>query len=307
MRLEYFEYLMEIAKQKNMKASSEALHMTPQALSICIKNMEREVGFEILVRKPKGVELTEDGQTLLGLAERIIKDYEQTLQEIYHNGAAFSSHETVQIYATPIVAMCIGGDLIEKCQKTYPYLDIDVLNSNDSLEELTERILGAEEKNIIGVLTIAEEAQDSLRQQLPKEVVMTACFDDEVVLAAAKSNSLTKKGRISLEDLQGQTMIHCTGQFVKATPLGDIFDGLKAVSHIRCNSINLWGKMIGNDLGVGPIIKRALHQAFRDGDINREKISVVSMEMRPMLRLICLSHTEAPEYAQRIVLEISQI
>ena len=39
MRMEYFEYLIEIAKQKNMKVSSERLHMTPQALSFCIKNM----------------------------------------------------------------------------------------------------------------------------------------------------------------------------------------------------------------------------------------------------------------------------
>ena len=39
MKLEYFEYLLEIARHKNMRVSSEYLHMTPQALSICIKNM----------------------------------------------------------------------------------------------------------------------------------------------------------------------------------------------------------------------------------------------------------------------------
>ena len=40
MRLEYFEYLIEIAKTKNMRLASEILHLTPQALSVCIKNME---------------------------------------------------------------------------------------------------------------------------------------------------------------------------------------------------------------------------------------------------------------------------
>ena len=87
----------------------------------------------------------------------------------------------------------------------------------------------------------------------------------------------------------------------------DIFEGLEAIKHIRCNSINLWGKMIGNDLGIGPIIKRALQQAFREGDISREKISAVTLETQPMLRCICLSHRDAPEYVKRMVLEIRQL
>ena len=62
MKMEYFEYLLEIARYKNMRVSSEYLHMTPQALSICVKNMEEEVGFMILDRKPKGVEFTEQGE-----------------------------------------------------------------------------------------------------------------------------------------------------------------------------------------------------------------------------------------------------
>ncbi len=307
MRMEYFEYLIEIAKQKNMKVSSERLHMTPQALSVCIKNMEREVGFEILERKPKGVELTADGQTLLSLAERIVKDYYQTLQEIHQSGAAFSSQEAVQIYATPIVAMCIGGSLIDKCQRQYPHLTIDVLNCNESLQEMVARIQEAEQKNVISVLTIAEEVEHAVQEQLPETIDLAICFDDEVVLAAAKSSALAKKGQVTAADLQGQTFIHCTEQFVTATPIRDIFEGLEAIKHIRCNSINLWGKMIGNDLGIGPIIKRALQQAFREGDISREKISAVTLETQPMLRCICLSHRDAPEYVKRMVLEIRQL
>ena len=78
MKMEYFEYLLEIARYKNMRVSSEYLHMTPQALSICVKNMEEEVGFMILDRKPKGVEFTEQGEKLLACAERILRDYYST-------------------------------------------------------------------------------------------------------------------------------------------------------------------------------------------------------------------------------------
>ncbi|MGM9526046.1 MAG: LysR family transcriptional regulator, partial [Peptococcaceae bacterium] len=100
MRLEYFEYLIEIAKQRNMRLSSEYLHMTPQALSVCIKNMEQEVGFPILVRKPKGVEFTPEGEKLLACAERIVQDYRQTLQEIHQEQNVYTEHKRLLIYTT---------------------------------------------------------------------------------------------------------------------------------------------------------------------------------------------------------------
>lgn len=307
MRFEYFEYLIEIARRKNMKSSSEHLHMTPQALSVCVKNMERELGFDILIRHPKGVELTEEGQIFLRLAERIVHDYYKTLAEIRQNSVLSEQPEEIQIYATPIIAMFIGGSLIERFQRDYPYLSVDIIGSSEPVSELVRRILAAERHNCISVLTIMPDKEAELLQQLPEEIILQDCFDDEVVLAAAKDSRLTKLNGMVLADLKGQTVINCTDCQIGETPLKDTFSAIEGVNYTRCNSINLWSKMIGKDLGIGPIIKRAAYQALREGDIDREKISIVQLDNGPWLRCICLYHQNAPEYVHRIVSEIRQL
>ncbi len=62
MRSEQLEYLIEISKNKSMNATSQKLHISPQALSIAMKTLEKELNMLLLDRTKQGVELTENGK-----------------------------------------------------------------------------------------------------------------------------------------------------------------------------------------------------------------------------------------------------
>ena len=62
MRIEQLEYLIEISKHKSLNSASKALHMTPQALSMSIKQLESELGFQVLYRSAVGAALTPEGR-----------------------------------------------------------------------------------------------------------------------------------------------------------------------------------------------------------------------------------------------------
>ena len=81
MRIEQFEYLLEISKNKSMNAASKKLHLTPQALSTSIKKLEEELNIKILDRTTMGVTLTEKGQALLQLLENFLGGIKE-LQDI---------------------------------------------------------------------------------------------------------------------------------------------------------------------------------------------------------------------------------
>lgn len=81
LRIEQFEYLAEISKNKSMNAASKELHLTPQALSISIKKLEEELNLTILDRTTMGVSLTEKGQALLLLVENFLSGLHE-LQEL---------------------------------------------------------------------------------------------------------------------------------------------------------------------------------------------------------------------------------
>lgn len=44
-------YIVEIAKQKNISKAAEKLFISQSALSICLKKMEQEIGADLFIRK----------------------------------------------------------------------------------------------------------------------------------------------------------------------------------------------------------------------------------------------------------------
>ena len=305
MRLEYFEYLIEIDRYKNMRVASEQLHMTPQALSICVKNMEQEVGFQIFNRKTKGVEFTQEGERLLECAERILEDYRSTLQEIRRQQEQYQERQRLIIYITPIMSVCIGRELVERLQKKYPYVSVHIIN--DVPEDLLSRIQCPENGNVIGVVTASENGE-SLSQVLTSSLCMQLGFSEELVLAVEKHSVLARQKHLAVDQLKGMTLLHCTSQKLEVTPSDNIFAPVKeSMNHLHCNSIGLWGKMISDGVGVGPIIKRALQQAFTDGILDKNHIASVIIDGKPRLRSACIYCNDSPAFVEEVVQEIINI
>ncbi len=72
MRLEQLQYLITISQNPSLSAAAEKLHLTPQALSMSITAMEKELDLVLLNRSFKGVSLTEDGRQVMEAAETFL-------------------------------------------------------------------------------------------------------------------------------------------------------------------------------------------------------------------------------------------
>src|SRR3970282_2933126 len=76
MKLQQLRYLTEVAKRGlNLSDAAEALHTSQPGISKQIRQLEDELGVDILVRNGKRVvDVTEPGRAILGIAERILQD-----------------------------------------------------------------------------------------------------------------------------------------------------------------------------------------------------------------------------------------
>ena len=72
MRLEQLQYLITISQNPSLSAAAEKLHLTPQALSMSVTAMEKELDLILLNRSFKGVSLTEDGHQVMEAAETFL-------------------------------------------------------------------------------------------------------------------------------------------------------------------------------------------------------------------------------------------
>ena len=61
------EYFLAVAREQNITAAAESLHISQPALSIQLRKMEEALGKQLLIRGVKGsrrVVLTEEGMTV---------------------------------------------------------------------------------------------------------------------------------------------------------------------------------------------------------------------------------------------------
>lgn len=85
MELRVLQYFLAVAREQSIIRAAESLHLSQPTLSTQIKNMEEELGRQLLIRGTKGsrkVTLTEEGMILRKRAEEIIDLVEKTEKEI---------------------------------------------------------------------------------------------------------------------------------------------------------------------------------------------------------------------------------
>lgn len=85
MELRVLNYFLAIAREQSIVRAAESLHLSQPTLSTQIKNLEEELGKQLLIRGTKGsrkVTLTEEGMILRKRAEEILELVRKTENEI---------------------------------------------------------------------------------------------------------------------------------------------------------------------------------------------------------------------------------
>ena len=85
MELRVLQYFLAVAREQSIIRAAESLHLSQPTLSTQIKNMEKELGKQLLIRGSKGsrkVTLTEEGMILRKRAEEILDLVKKTENEI---------------------------------------------------------------------------------------------------------------------------------------------------------------------------------------------------------------------------------
>lgn len=89
MEIRVLKYFLAIAREQSISKAAESLHLSQPTLSRQIKDMEDELGKQLLIRGPRKVTLTDKGMILRKRAEEILDLVEKAKNEIT------SSDETI--------------------------------------------------------------------------------------------------------------------------------------------------------------------------------------------------------------------
>ncbi|MFN4148093.1 MAG: transcriptional activator NhaR [Rhodocyclaceae bacterium] len=129
LNFKHLRYFWMVAKAGSIARASERLHLTPQSISGQLREFEETLGVQLLRRAGRGLELTADGQRILGYAEQIfslgeemlavLRDASQAQSIAFRVGIADSVPKMVAYrivepslkFAEPVKLVCREGNL----------------------------------------------------------------------------------------------------------------------------------------------------------------------------------------------------
>ncbi len=185
-------YFLAVAEERNFGRAAERLHMAQPPLSRQIQALENELGTRLFVRTPKGVELTEAGQTLLAEVPNLLALAQRAAERTKLAGQGLVGRLDVGLFGSGVLDVI--PRILARFHAARPQVRIVLHNMTkaEQLQALRERRITVGFNRLV-----PEEAGIDVR------VVLR----EPLVVALPAGHPLAAKTALRLADLDAQPMI----------------------------------------------------------------------------------------------------
>ncbi len=197
---------MAIAQAGSFRQAAESLHISQPPLSIQIKDLERELSFDLFVRENRAIRLTDGGRTFLLGAQKILGDVEKAKTD-----ARLASDGKLGTLSIRFISSAVAGTLqtlISSFKKTHPLVELDLEQSNVST------ILQDVERGRIDIGFVRFPIL------LPDTMISAEVLRESYCVALPASHRLAVRERIGPVDLKDEKLI----LYPRSTASGSVDD-----------------------------------------------------------------------------------
>ena len=196
MEFRILEYFLAVAREQNITAAAESLHISQPALSTQLKALETELGKQLLIRGVKGsrkVILTEEGMLLRKRAEEMVSLMRRTEEEITGSDETIAGNVFIGSGETEIVRLF--AKVAKKLQKKYPDIRYNISSGN------AEHVFEYLDKGLIDFGLLSTEIDSQKYEAIPVPI------KDTWGVLMRRDSPLAEKETICPEDLWDKPLI----------------------------------------------------------------------------------------------------
>ncbi|MFM2407197.1 MAG: Hydrogen peroxide-inducible s activator [Pseudomonadota bacterium] len=248
LQIDWLACLVAVVDAGSLAAAALEVHRSPSAVSMQIKKLEQAVGLRLLDRGPRRLQLTAEGQTLLGYARRMLD-----LQTEAHDalrGTALSGHVRLGVpddyaatYLTPVLRRFAA-------RHGSVQIELDCEQSTALIPRVAR-----------GELDLALVSRDHARRgsllfHEPMVWVGSPQFElwrrDPLPIAVYEEASLARRGAIESLARQGRRYRTVYNSSSLAGQIAAVDSGLAVAALTRC-SVPPHLQVLGAAQGLGPL------------------------------------------------------
>lgn len=193
MDIRVLQYFLAVAREESITKAAETLRMTQPPLSRQLKDLEEELGKQLLVRGSKKITLTEDGMLLRKRAEELVDLMEKTKAELASSNENINGE--IYIGCGETEAISFLAQAARNLQKNHPLIHYHIYSGD------AERVMERLDKGLIDFGLFVGQTDiskyDSIK--LPMK--------DTWGVLMRKDSSLAEKEAIQAEDLWDKPLI----------------------------------------------------------------------------------------------------
>jgi DNA-binding transcriptional LysR family regulator len=194
MELRHLRYFVGVAEVQHFGRAAERLHVAQPALSRQIRDLEREMGFLLFDRLPRGVRLSAAGKLFLSDARRILQDVDEAKRRAER--IALGKAGTLRVgIATALSWHGMVADSFREFRRRQPDVEL-VVHHLLSVHQVDAVLSDRLDAGFAATIT-----------PWHKDLAHWQFAQDRMVLAVPKGDPLTKRERIRLRDLRDMPFV----------------------------------------------------------------------------------------------------
>lgn len=237
MDMKALRYFSEVVRQNGFRRASSTLHVTQPAISRVISQLEAEFEVTLLVREPRGVKLTPEGEVLYRHAGQILRQADNLVSELRD----LRSMETgvLRIGLPPMTGSTFFGSVISEFRRRYPGIALHIAEYGTN--QLESALIDGRVEIAAAMLPVEGEA------------FLTQIFvRDRLALLCSREHPLAASRKVRLAELAHESFVAFTDDF----KVNDVIDnvcrkhGFVPAVAGRSSHLDLIVSMVASGMGV---------------------------------------------------------
>ncbi|TEU30136.1 CysB family HTH-type transcriptional regulator [Alkanindiges illinoisensis] len=263
MNFQQLRIIRETVRQNfNLTDASNALFTSQSGVSKHIKDLEDELGVQLFIRKGKRIlGLTEPGQALLGIVERMLRDADN-IKRLSDDFNRVDQGELI-IATTHTQARYILPPIVAKFKKAFP--KVHLILQQASPVEITEMLMHGEAD--IGIAT------ESLTQE--ESLASVPYYHWYHSIITPQGHPLSQQQTVTLDELAKWPLITYHGGFTGRSKIDSAFSNAGLSPDIVMSALDADVIKTYVELGMGVgIVNSIAYDADRDRRLNQLQIDL---------------------------------